>query len=448
MERGALVPDDLTIAMVERPAAPARRGRGRHPRRLPAHPAAGRGTRRHARQALGSRRRGALYIEVDRDELDPPAVRPLGLHRRHDQHIYHVERTPPKVAGECDIDGAALVPARRRQAGDHPRTPGAAAAADVRGRRLLRRARRAAARRRRPAPSTRSPTRCCAPSPQPASVTRWLRDRRVTLKSARPDREDGRRRRVWWPTSSTRRRASSEPGVTTLELDRIAEEIIRGAGGIPSFIGVPGRLAPYRALAVHLDRRRGRPRHPGHAPHPRRARSCRSTPARSSTAGTATPRARFIVGDVPDAARTLGRRPRAGDVRGHRRRPRRATTSATSRPPSRTSPWRTATASCAPSSATASAPRCTRSRRSPTTAPASRGRRLEAGLCLAIEPMFTLGSARGARAATTAGPSTPSTARSRPTGSTRIAVTADGPRILTVNSVALTSSANLGQGGA
>ncbi|HEY5489151.1 MAG TPA: type I methionyl aminopeptidase [Candidatus Limnocylindrales bacterium] len=45
-----------------------------------------------------------------------------------------------------------------------------------------------------------------------------------------------------------------KPGMTTLELDRIAEEMIRGAGGIPSFIGVPGRLAPYRhSLCISID---------------------------------------------------------------------------------------------------------------------------------------------------------------------------------------------------
>ena len=45
---------------------------------------------------------------------------------------------------------------------------------------------------------------------------------------------------------------------------------------------------------------------------------------------------------------------------------------------------------CDPSSVMASAPRCTRSRRSPITARLARAR-LEVGLCLAIEPMFTLG---------------------------------------------------------
>src|SRR5262245_23222381 len=36
------------------------------------------------------------------------------------------------------------------------------------------------------------------------------------------------------------------PGVTTLDLDRYAEEKTRAAGGIPAFIGVPGLRNPYR----------------------------------------------------------------------------------------------------------------------------------------------------------------------------------------------------------
>ncbi len=45
-----------------------------------------------------------------------------------------------------------------------------------------------------------------------------------------------------------------KPGMTTAELDRMAEDMIRGAGGIPSFIGVPGRLEPYKhTLCVSID---------------------------------------------------------------------------------------------------------------------------------------------------------------------------------------------------
>jgi methionyl aminopeptidase len=43
-------------------------------------------------------------------------------------------------------------------------------------------------------------------------------------------------------------------GVATIELDRIAEEMIRAAGGIPSFIGVPGRLAPFKhSLCISIN---------------------------------------------------------------------------------------------------------------------------------------------------------------------------------------------------
>jgi len=44
------------------------------------------------------------------------------------------------------------------------------------------------------------------------------------------------------------------PGMTTLELDAIAEEMIRDTGAVPSFIGVPGRLAPFKhTLCVSID---------------------------------------------------------------------------------------------------------------------------------------------------------------------------------------------------
>ena len=44
------------------------------------------------------------------------------------------------------------------------------------------------------------------------------------------------------------------PGMTTADLDHIAEQLIRSRGGIPSFIGVPGRVAPYRhSLCISID---------------------------------------------------------------------------------------------------------------------------------------------------------------------------------------------------
>lgn len=44
------------------------------------------------------------------------------------------------------------------------------------------------------------------------------------------------------------------PGVTPRELDALAEGIIRSRGGTPSFIGVPGHLSPFRhSLCISLD---------------------------------------------------------------------------------------------------------------------------------------------------------------------------------------------------
>jgi methionyl aminopeptidase len=44
------------------------------------------------------------------------------------------------------------------------------------------------------------------------------------------------------------------PGVTTADLDAIAAAMIRAAGAIPSFVGVPGAAGPYRhSLCVSID---------------------------------------------------------------------------------------------------------------------------------------------------------------------------------------------------
>jgi methionyl aminopeptidase len=44
------------------------------------------------------------------------------------------------------------------------------------------------------------------------------------------------------------------PGVTPLELNAIADDVIRSAGGTPSFIGVPGHIEPFKhTLCVSID---------------------------------------------------------------------------------------------------------------------------------------------------------------------------------------------------
>ena len=61
------------------------------------------------------------------------------------------------------------------------------------------------------------------------------------------------------------------------------------------------------------------------------------------------------------------------------------------------------------------------------------GRKLEAGMCLAIEPMFTLGRPRGVSSPRTTGRSSRATGRMAAHFEHTIAVTDDGPRILTVS---------------
>ena len=100
---------------------------------------------------------------------------------------------------------------------------------------------------------------------------------------------------------------------------------IRASGAIPSFKGYPGinPRRPFPATRLHLARRRDRPRDPRQPHASARARSCRSTPGPSSTAGTATPRGpsssasrRRRVAELIDATR------RGDDGRHRRRRPR------------------------------------------------------------------------------------------------------------------------------
>lgn len=78
-------------------------------------------------------------------------------------------------------------------------------------------------------------------------------DRRVTLKSAAQIEKMAVAGRL---VADVLERVGAEvrPGVTTLELDQLAEQLIRERGGVPSFIGVPGHLAPYRhSLCISLD---------------------------------------------------------------------------------------------------------------------------------------------------------------------------------------------------
>ena len=104
------------------------------------------------------------------------------------------------------------------------------------------------------------------------------------------------------------------PGVTTAELDAIAEEFIRSRGGVPTFKGYRG----YPGRDLHLAELDGRPRHPRPVHASRTATSSRSTSASRSTASSPTPRTRSPVGEISAEARAAARRLPGGARGGHR----------------------------------------------------------------------------------------------------------------------------------
>jgi methionyl aminopeptidase len=224
--------------------------------------------------------------------------------------------------------------------------------------------------------------------------------------------------------------AEVRPGITTADLDAIAEEMIRGAGGIPSFIGVPGRRAPYRhSLCISIDDEvvHGIP-----GKRVIREGELVSVDAGAIVDGWHGDAARtFVVGDVTEEARTLVEATRQAMYAGI----------AAAQPGN----YLADIGGVIEDIAHASGYGIVRAfvghgignemheePQVPNYRTGSRGRRIEPGLCLAIEPMFTLGSHE---------------VRVKDDGWTvetldgklaahwehTIAITADGPRILTAN---------------
>ena len=262
-------------------------------------------------------------------------------------------------------------------------------------------------------------------------------DRRVTLKSsAQIDKMAIAGALV--ASVLDRLAAEIRPGVTTLQLDAIAEEMIRAAHGVPSFIGVPGRVAPYRhSLCVSLDDEivHG-------VPGQRRIRDGQivSVDAGAIVDGWHGDAARtFIVGEVPDHVRrlveTTERAMNAG-IAAAQPGAFLADISAAIEDIGRAAGYGVIRAFVGHGIGTEmhEEPQVTNYRTG------SRGRRIEPGLCLAIEPMFTLGGHE---------------VRIREDGWTvvtadgslaahwenTIAVTADGPRILTASARAAAAGA-------
>lgn len=271
------------------------------------------------------------------------------------------------------------------------------------------------------------------PSKRPQRSTEVaFSDRRVTLKSAAQIEKMAAAGRLVADVLDAVG-AALRPGVTTLELDTIAERLIRERGGTPSFIGVPGHLAPFRhSLCISLDAEvvHG-------VPGPRRIRDGQivSIDAGAIVDGWHGDGARsWTVGDAPEEAQRLVAQTREAMLAGI----------AAARPGNTLGDISAAVEDVALANGYGvvrafvghgigtemhEAPQLTNFRTG------TRGRTIEPGLCLAIEPMFTLGGHE---------------VQVNPDGWTvetrdgslaahwehTIAVTADGPRILTVNASA------------
>jgi methionyl aminopeptidase len=180
------------------------------------------------------------------------------------------------------------------------------------------------------------------------------------------------------------------PGITTLALDRLAADMIRRAGAVPSFVGVPGRLRPYRhAICVSIDEEvvHGIPGN-------RRVEEGRivSIDAGAIVAGWHGDAARtWVVGEVPVATQTLVEATRQAMLAGI----------AAAVPGNHIGDISAAIEAVAREHGYGVVRSFvghgigTEMHEEPQVsnfATGSRGRRLEPGLCLAIEPMFTLGS--------------------------------------------------------
>ena len=248
-----------------------------------------------------------------------------------------------------------------------------------------------------------------------------LAERRVTLKSAAQIERMAVAGRLVADVLD-RMAAEVRPGISTAELDTIADEMIRGVGAVPSFIGVPGRLGAYRhTLCVSIDEEvvHG-------VPGPRRLRDGQivSIDAGAIVDGWHGDSARtFVVGAVPEPVSRLVEDTRRAMHAGIE----------AAQPGRHLSDISAAIEDVAVAAGYGivrsfvghgigtemhEEPQVTNYRSG------SRGRRLEPGLCLAIEPMFTLGTHE---------------VRVKSDGWT--VVTADGPRILTASAGQPASSA-------
>jgi len=220
------------------------------------------------------------------------------------------------------------------------------------------------------------------------------------------------------------------PGVTPLQLDALAGEVIRSHGGVPSFIGVPGPAGPFaHTVCVSID---DEVVHGVPGSRPIREGQLVSVDCGAIVDGWHGDAARtWLVGDVPAAARQLSEATREAMLAGV----------AAARPGNSLEDVAAAIEDVGLAHGYGivrayvghgignemhEEPQVTNYRTG------RKGRRIEVGLCIAIEPMFTLGGFE---------------TRLRPDGWTvatadgslaahwehSVAVTAAGPRILTLS---------------
>src|SRR2546427_7959449 len=105
LDRGELVPDDLTVAMVLGRLAEPDCAQGvlldGFPRTVAQAQALDKGL-----QGVGKQIDLAIYLKVPREEL---LSRLSGRYIcKANQHVYNIHSHPPKVPGVCDIDGSPL----------------------------------------------------------------------------------------------------------------------------------------------------------------------------------------------------------------------------------------------------------------------------------------------------------------------------------------------------
>ena len=216
-------------------------------------------------------------------------------------------------------------------------------------------------------------------------------------------------------------------GITTGELDRIAEEAIRADGGVPAFKGYHG-FPKTLCTSINCQVVHGIPSD---------VITLREGDIVSVDVGA------IVDGYYGDNAATF--RGRAGERRSnashvgdakHRSRPAsprrvRVTTSSTSALPCRRSPRAPVSRWCGSTSATASDATCTRIRTCRTTASLARDRGLKSGMVLAIEPMVNAGGA-GVESLPDGWTVVTRDGRLSAHFEHTVAITAQGPQVLTV----------------